>query len=211
MQKRQEDCRLRKRTKVCPECDVSFSYEIGSGRDRKYCSAKCREDAKKGFLNWRRTVGYGQCVVDGCDNIATRKADMMCEKHFARMRRTGRTDRVISGRYKTGAGYVKILKRGHPIADSAGNVFEHRLVAFELNSGVCPVCFWCGKDLEWSSAVVDHLDENKQNNEHSNLVVACNDCNRARGAMLPFLDRMTAESYDFFVKNMTKWKTARGE
>jgi 5-methylcytosine-specific restriction endonuclease McrA len=61
-------------------------------------------------------------------------------------------------------------------------------------------------DLEWKTAVVDHLDEQKANNTPSNLVVSCNDCNRARGSLLPFLRRMRTEAFPVFVEQMQAYR-----
>ena len=197
--------------KICKFCGSAFSYENTRGMSRIYCSAKCRNKAKKEFLKIRSEFGYGTCVVEGCERPATRKTEMMCEMHYGRIRRNGNTDgRVIKGRYKTAAGYIKVLDRYHVLADGYGLVFEHRLVAFEHHKGVCPKCFWCKKELSWDVAAVDHLDEDKENNEITNLVVTCNACNRARGAVLPFLARMDDEAYSIFIEVATKWRENLG-
>lgn len=123
----------------------------------------------------------------------------MCEKHHARLRRNiPLSGKARSYRYKTGSGYIKLLRSEHPLADSKGNVFEHRAVMHEQHKGLCPACYWCGVCLEWRGAVVDHLNEVKDDNRPENLVVSCNDCNRARGALLPFVKRMTGEAFEVF-------------
>ena len=62
------------------------------------------------------------------------------------------------GKAKTRKGYIQILKRGHPRADSKGYVMEH-IYVFEKETGVSvpPNC------------VIHHLDGDKTNNDISNL------------------------------------------
>jgi len=80
------------------------------------------------------------------------------------------------------------------LADSHGNVYQHRRVRYdEWVADGCRLlaCFWCGANIEgWREVVIDHLDSDKSNNDPHNLVVTCNDCNLARGAMLPFIKRL---------------------
>lgn len=194
------------RTKTCPTCGTDFSYPIARGNDRKHCSPKCRALHRKNKLE-ARISDLPKCVVPECGNKANRIGARLCEMHYCRQIRNGSLDgRVIAGRYKTGAGYVKLLKPGHPLADSHGHVAEHRLVAYQTHDGHCPSCFWCGVGLDWKSAVVDHLNEVKADNSPANLVVACNDCNRARGAMLPFIRRMMSSSFPVMVESFMKYR-----
>lgn len=197
---------MRMRTKTCPECGEHFSYEIRKGSDRKHCSAVCREKLKKRNAAAKAAL-LGPCAIEGCTGKATRKAQH-CEKHYIRIRRTGvATLRHAEGRYTTAAGYIKLLDQTHPLSDSKGHVYEHRHVAYVEHKGTCPDCFWCGTTLQWQWAVVDHLDERKDNNEPSNLVVSCNDCNRSRGAMLPFLRRMRQDAFPVFVAQMKAYRS----
>lgn len=154
------------RTKDCPTCGNTFSYEVGKGKDRKHCSKQCRLRHKgRSFRNILKL-------------------------------RNPRVPRTPTYTYRTGAGYIKVYRPGHPLAASDGTVFEHRHVAYERHGGECPACYWCNARLSWATAVVDHLNEAKSDNRPDNLVVACNDCNRARGAMLPFLRRVKPDSQE---------------
>jgi len=60
-------------------------------------------------------------------------------------------------------------------------------------------CYWCGLSLDWPIAVVDHLNEDKADNRLENLVISCNNCNRARGALIPFIRRMKSTSLPAFL------------
>jgi hypothetical protein len=151
-----------------------------------------------------RKRSAGVCSVHKCKNPATRTGGRLCETHYYRERRTGSLDRSpIVGRYEVGSGYVLLLDPKHPLAGSNGHVYEHRYVAYEVRNGVCEPCFWCGTPLNWSDAVVDHLNEVKDDNSPGNLVIACNPCNRARGAMVPFLRRMRCEAVESFIRTVT--------
>lgn len=188
------------------------------------CEAPCCDASP--HVRWKKTIAvcnrhwqylhrYGQltpppsapldplplCRIRHCRDEVRSRNSGLCEKHYGRLRRgvDVELDKVVIGRYVTSAGYTKVLDRTHPLADAKGVLYEHRRVAFAVNNGRCPCCFWCGADLEWPKAVVDHLDENKANNEPSNLVVACNPCNRARGAVVPFISRMTPDAVGTFI------------
>lgn len=140
------------------------------------------------------------CCVKHCKDVVRSRNAGMCEKHYGRRRRGVciADDRPIVGRYLTGDGYIRVLNRAHPLAAKNGHVFEHRLVAYDQHSGVCPPCYWCSLSLEWASAVIDHFNENKSDNSPGNLLVACSPCNRARGAIKPFLQRMREEALESF-------------
>ncbi len=189
------------RTKICPICGKSFSYEVARGSDRKYCdSKKCQLERK--YIA-RQNREYKKCKVGGCEEDATRVSAGLCETHYYRKRRNGTYNaRVVAGRYITGAGYVKLLKPEHPMADSKGHVFEHRYIMYEHLGGGEHECYWCGAKGTWDKIVIDHLDENKQNNTVGNLVVSCNNCNRARGAVLPFIKRMRPDALPVFIERV---------
>jgi HNH endonuclease. len=180
------------RSRTCPTCVRAFEYPIGKGRDRKHCSAICRITAQKASsLALRQS--YKQSCVRNCGRTAYRK-NGVCEACYFYERRTGKTGpapRKRIGRYVTKAGYVRVLIPGHPMSTGDGMVYEHRAVIYHEQQGVLPSCFWCGCQVQsWRHVVIDHLNENKQDNQVSNLAPTCNRCNRARGAALPFLRRL---------------------
>lgn len=190
---------MSKRTKTCPQCGERFSYDIGKGNDRVVCSAACR-NARKAVQKAERLSVAPRCTVQDCSNKQVGKHGL-CEMHYARRRSTGSLHRASpKHRYKTGAGYIKVLDRAHPIADAGGYVYEHRKIMYDTHGGDCPCCVWCGVDVDWRTAVVDHLNEAKDDNDPSNLVVACSDCNRARGAVIPFIRKLDQRSFELLVK-----------
>ena len=163
-------------------CGQVFKYEIARGRDRKYCSDVCaKEAAKRGQLelNKMRPV----CSTVGCDKLATRIGFGLCEGCYMRLRRKGTTDYKPLPPYRSeqSAGYVWLREPGHPLSDSGGLVYEHRFVYYFHNGDGPFNCHWCGKQITWDMMHIDHLDEDKQNNNIENIVASCPICNQRRG------------------------------
>lgn len=190
------------RSRKCPTCHKSFSYPVGKGNDRKHCADKCRK-AYQLAKRAERHKGLPECKVHGCSNRATRIKWGCCERCHARSLRSGSVAMTleirVGKRTRTSSGYIKLRTKGHAMADSSGMAFEHRLVAFEMHSGQCPNCYWCGKALPWKDCAVDHLNEVKADNRPANLVVSCLRCNRGRGAMLPFIRSLRREALPMLV------------
>jgi len=64
------------------------------------------------------------------------------------------------GEYITSSGYKKILKKGHPLSDRDGHIFEHRYVVCEK--------YGTGALID---RVVHHIDGDKLNNNIENLEI----------------------------------------
>jgi hypothetical protein len=90
-----------------------------------------------------------------------------------------------------GNDYVKVWAPDHPLCDSRGALWQHRVVLFEaIGPGPHP-CHWCGRELTWRARrgtpprvddlVVDHLDGDRANNARENLVASCQPCNVSAG------------------------------
>ena len=183
---------------TCPVCLGAFRQPIGSGKSRTYCTPACQKVAHAEHAK-RRLVSAGACCVDCCKGRATRVGARMCEKHFSRIvrRKVEPERKAFAYRYLKGEGYVALLEPGHPLAGRGGHVYEHRAVVYAAHGyGPCPTCHWCGCGLDWRRAVVDHLNEIKDDNRLENLVVSCNKCNRARGAFLSMTSRILPERVD---------------
>lgn len=198
-------------TSSCLACEKSFTYMHRTGARKRHCDDVCRQKwhVKRAAA---RKPNYPPCKIDGCHNTAERVGAGLCEKHFGRARRGAPVDRAPPAyRYTRRGGYIVLLRPDHPLAGKGGAVGEHRLVAYRANEGICPHCFWCGCELNWARAVIDHLDEQKAHNSPSNLVVSCNDCNRARGAMLPFVAGLTDAALPVFIERLIQYRAARTE
>ena len=124
------------------------------------------------------------CSVDSCEK-ARYQGHRMCSTHVMRLHRYGdlHADHTPKPKPVTfhSNGYRLLPRRGHPLADSSGYVYEHRLVLYAvLGPGAHP-CHWCKRHVEWSVDLeVDHLDDDKTNNTPANLAPSCHACNTGR-------------------------------
>lgn len=84
-----------------------------------------------------------------------------------------------------------IFRPEHPLAPPSGLILVSRVVLYDkIGPGVHP-CNWCGVKLTWAGAgsgsrvsgkiVADHCDNDPENDDPGNLVVACYGCNISRG------------------------------
>lgn len=93
--------------------------------------------------------------------------------------------KTLKSRYR----YVK-LPKDHPLSAGSGKVPEHRVILFEKIGPGEHLCHWgCGSLLRWlpgqhtaaEAITTDHIDNDGQNNDPSNLVPSCHTCNVRRG------------------------------
>ncbi len=194
------DCERVMIGRIPKQCEVDECKNPAHSRWRKgkaMCQKHWQAMYKYGELNpvfVNNTPPLPKCSVHKCEKTVVSRNNPYCDKHFGRLRRGAdvNNDRLIKQQYTTASGYVVKTNSNHPMATKDFRLYAHREVAHDKHAGVCPPCYWCGANLTWSDAVIDHLDEDKKNNVPDNLVVACNTCNRARGAMLPFVARILA-------------------
>lgn len=179
----------------CAGCGVAMDHQHGRGKATKYCSESCRA---AGVARTRQARTYSDCSVDGCCKPATRKAVVMCETHYYRQRRTGMTSlrpvvlsntvkasaerRVIAETVEHSHGYLMSYAPEHPLSRGVHpRVYQHRVVYYEHHGAGPFKCNWCERPVTWEGMHVDHVDDDKQNNDISNLVASCPTCNQARG------------------------------
>lgn len=202
----------RTRTRVCPECQQEFTYEIGQGRDRIACTPACRV-ARQLKSRKARVSAMPRCRAPLCTNPATRVGSGLCEACYCYERRNQRLDRVTKPRERkrcrTKAGYIKVWAPNHPLRDKIGTVLEHRKVAYDaVGEGPHP-CFWCGVELAgWWEIVIDHENEIRDDNRIENLLVSCLACNATRGLTMHLIRRMRKPAFDRLVEIM---RESRGE
>ena len=124
------------------------------------------------------------CSIPLCDLPRRTHSADWCEKHYMRNARHGHPLRTArSGRgYPTSHGYRAMHRPNHPLADSNGVVYEHRLVLYADIGPDAQLCYWCDEAiLVWGQNLeVDHLDGNRSNNTPANLVPCCHACNTWR-------------------------------
>ena len=92
---------------------------------------------------------------------------------------------IWEGRDRRSGAYKYVRIPGHPLADKYGVVPEHRVLLFAHIGDGTHACHHCETPVSWSAGgrtargvlVVDHLDEDKTNNQIENLVPSCHSCN----------------------------------
>lgn len=125
------------------------------------------------------------CKIEGCSNDVRYKSQGVCQKHYFRMMRNGsyhlkpkKESRSVDSR-----GYILLYMPHHKLASKRGVIREHTVVAYEKYGDSLPDCELCGKPLSWGmgrSMHIDHIDNQKGNNDPSNLRPLCNGCNSNR-------------------------------
>lgn len=125
-----------------------------------------------------------KCSADGCERSSMYKSLCLCQKHYFRLRRTGTVAKREQSRAKkitTPNGYVRVWDKDHPLACQRGYVFEHRHAMWSVVGASVGNCQLCGKAESWETCHIDHIDNDRKNNNISNLRVLCRGCNVKRG------------------------------
>ena len=175
----------------CKHCGEEFEFPIRRGSHRLYCTMRCSRAAQQQKFRDRHKGKV--CSVEGCVDAVKNTRLNLCAKHEARQRRTGSVQRRVSTRRVDERGYVSIKVPDHPLTPerSGGWLYEHRAVLYDAIGDGPHNCAWCGTAIWWHDLVVDHLNECKSDNRIDNLLPTCSPCNRARGAMVPFIQSLT--------------------
>lgn len=122
------------------------------------------------------------CTIQGCTKAARQRG--WCPMHYERWRTKGHPEvqRARKGCVDAGGYIVRRLTYNHPLADRTGRTYEHRVVLFACIGDGVHACHWCLKPVSWSDRTlhVDHLDDDRTNNNPSNLVPSCLGCNSGR-------------------------------
>lgn len=131
-------------------------------------------------MTGKARINSGPCKCEGCEKPA--KSTGLCSMHYSRLNRYGTLDRSRTRKtsYTHTCGYIVEHKPGHPLSNSADEVFQHRRVFYDVKGSGPFECFGCGCTLEWSSMQIDHKDDVKSNNDIENLRPACARCNTGR-------------------------------
>lgn len=161
---------------------------------------------------------HGTCTVKDCDRPAHYKQEMICQMHYFRRMRNGsfdlrETKYEKQGYYEHSNGYRILVMPDHPLARKSGEVFEHRVVAFDKYGWDLPSCEFCGAESDWFTRKthIDHIDENRANNHPNNLRVLCNPCNvRRTEKTYHRYEHCEAVTIDGVTRTPTEWARQPG-
>ena len=166
---------------------------------------------KTGKFDAPAKVRLSECSVDGCSKKPLSTYHAYCSSHYAKIKRHGDANFKMKLKHEHGdifpdsLGYLQIYLVGpHPLKtrqDRVERVFHHRYVLFNALGPGDQNCHWCKKRLRWKSKnknnmlCVDHLDEDKHNNDLENLVPSCVACNNHRGAFIRWVTAHVDDPY----------------
>ena len=137
----------------------------------------CKKEIEKNFPPSLSKLKNRYCSIKCCGKHKYQKNMHTCEICGSKFHRRGkRSNRFCSnaccrtffsganhpnwkgGINDNGVGYIEIQKPNHPMSDNRGRILEHRYIMSEhLGRNLIP------------SEIVHHIDENKKNNDISNL------------------------------------------
>jgi hypothetical protein len=130
-------------------------------------------------------VSYNSiCSLQNCSEDHHAKG--YCNTHYRRFLKYGRADlkrvKYSMSNTSSSAGYRLLSRVGHPLADKAGRIYEHRVVLYDKIGPGSHKCHWCLKIINWDDGTltVDHLDFDRKNNDPENLEPSCLSCNSKR-------------------------------
>lgn len=183
---------LLKGIRKCANCgkDVPLYHKKRLEHEHIFCNRKCESEYrqkhsvfiedknvecpvchKKFHLQKHRTMdGSTHCCSKECD-LVLRKYRMSGERNHqyglkGKLNASWKSDKKI-----TNYGYKKERVWDHPYHDCDGFVFEHRLLAEKYLASEDQLIEINGKKYLDKNYVVHHLDENKLNNDLSNLLI----------------------------------------
>ena len=131
---------------ICEQCGKVFYKKLGAKKSKhNFCSKDCHYEFKKESFKGENNHQYG---LKGSKNASWKSDEKI-----------------------TYYGYKKIRVLDHPFKDCDGFVFEHRLVAEEFLLTDENSIEIDGKKYLRRELVVHHIDENKLNNNPSNLKI----------------------------------------
>lgn len=179
-------------TLVCEWCGKEFSATPQRLKNKHHCCSKrCMALFNQNVRN--NTDGYLNCTCSICgkkfhikkyhlDRYNTHTCSKDCTKTMQRLRMVGSKNHqygirgednasFCGGRRLSNYGYWLIYSPTHPFCNSDGYVFEHRLVAEKYlltddNSVIIDGVRYLKPEY-----IVHHKDENRKNNDVSNLEV----------------------------------------
>ena len=164
------------------KCKISGCFSPIKYKKSRLCNAHYQRFEKNGHYDLipRKKKLEGSCHADGCDLQIDRLK--YCDRHYMQFWRTGSPcTKKRKESYVQSAGYIRVLSPDHPMADTSGYAYQHRVVYFDANGHGPFPCYWCSKSVDWPDLHIDHVNSVVSDNDLSNLVASCHGCNTGRG------------------------------
>ncbi len=94
----------------------------------------------------------------------------------------GSKQRIFRDSFTTHNGYIRVYAKGHKMSLIGNYAYAHRKCLFDHYGQEVLFCELCGADWLWRPYLdhVDHIDNDKTNNDILNLRPLCNGCNVKR-------------------------------
>lgn len=158
--------------RICVDCGkklpLTKEYFRPHGKNKNGYRHYCKECSKKRTQEKRQAT----CIVEGCKNKVKVLKTGLCGKHQKRLYLYNDinfvTPKEVMAKHSRDA-KLKIMKAKKTTYKKFHNRHEHRVVAEKM----------LGRPLK-KGEVVHHKDENKHNNDPSNLIVFENQAEHAR-------------------------------
>lgn len=146
--------------KTCACCGKDFLVRASWANTQKYCSRKCAHESSKK----RVVVNCAYCgkLFERVDNkLLNSKSGLYfcCRNHKDKAQSLrGGIKEIMSKHYGTGDGK-----------------YDYRHRAFEEYEHKCAICEWHEDER---ALEVHHIDENRENNDITNLIILCPICHK---------------------------------
>jgi hypothetical protein len=127
---------------------------------------------------------YEVCTANGCTNKTRSPESPYCEMHYYRLRRNGTLEKVnVPHVLIHSRGYILTPSEKHPLVKRHNGVmeYEHRVIYYDVHGEGPFQCYWCGVAITWDTLHIDHLNNDKKDNNPDNLAASCPTCNMIRG------------------------------
>lgn len=145
--------------KKCEQCGTNFLVRKNFETTQKFCSRRCRDIAKQERIKTSCAYcGKQFFITKSKFNHSKSGLHFCCREHKDISQRLSVNIGLTPNHYGTGSGV-------HSYRKWAFNEYPHK----------CAICGWCEDEriLE-----VHHVDENRANNEITNLIILCPICHR---------------------------------
>jgi hypothetical protein len=125
------------------------------------------------------------CSIEDCPKPTRSRAADLCAMHYHRQYRHGDVNKTAVGKTTRTdqSQYRRVTRKGHPLADKYGRLWEHRANLYDKIGPGEHACYRCGVMLQWARGgplpqiQTHHLNRDRSDNQPVNIVASCQPCN----------------------------------